>query len=51
MTPEEAKKIKSLRIENQLIEDEISRKTEVFAGVLIKCILLIVPSMVIEKEY
>ncbi len=33
MTPEEAKKIKSLRIENQLIDDEISRKTEVFAGV------------------
>jgi hypothetical protein len=32
MTPEEAKKIKSLRIENQLIDDEISRKTEVFAG-------------------
>ena len=32
ITPEQAKKIKSLRIENQVIDDEVSIGSEIFAG-------------------
>ena len=50
ITPEQAKKIKSLRIENQVIDDGVSISPKILAAIRGRCILLIVPFWGLGRE-
>ena len=51
ITQEEVEKIKSLRIENQVIDDEISCIRHNLMAILINSTLLIEPLMGMDVEY